>query len=101
MYSYEDRGLAGNVKALRVVEVISRNHCVLICIVKLLPPLRPVLRSTEPVGVFASVAFLPACAVIQATTPLPRQTAIVPSAQEQLDWDRVGHAFSLNVSLTV
>ena len=31
MYSYEDRGLAGDVKALRAVEVISINHCVLFC----------------------------------------------------------------------
>ena len=28
MYSYEDRGLAGDVQALREIEVISINHCV-------------------------------------------------------------------------
>ena len=28
-YSYEDRGLAGDVKALRAIEVISINHCVM------------------------------------------------------------------------
>ena len=33
VYSYEDRGLAGDVKALRAVEVISTNNCVLFCFV--------------------------------------------------------------------
>ena len=31
VYSYEDRGLAGDVKALRAAEVISFNHCVMSC----------------------------------------------------------------------
>ena len=34
MYSYEDQGLAGDVKALRAVEAISINHCVMLCSVR-------------------------------------------------------------------
>ena len=31
IYLVEDRGLAGDVKALRAVEDISINHCVMLC----------------------------------------------------------------------
>lgn len=31
VYSYEDRGLASDVKALKAVEIISMNYCVMSC----------------------------------------------------------------------